>query len=137
MEGLLPALWALLASAGLAGSKEEPGGNLSCYQCFKVADLAQCRPTACRPTDQVCLSNAVVFLSKSKMTLSVSKGCAPRCPNANMNYEWTVGPRILGRIVRRCCSGNLCNRAPAIQEGPWALLRGVLLGAGVLWVLLG
>lgn len=39
------------------------GVNLSCYQCFKVAGPAGCRPTACLPTDQVCLSNAVVFLS--------------------------------------------------------------------------
>ncbi|XP_047584790.1 lymphocyte antigen 6L [Lutra lutra] len=139
MGGLLPVLWALLVSAGLAGNKEEPGVNLSCYQCFKVTRQAQCRPTTCHPTDQVCLSNAVVFLSsksKSKVTLSVSKRCAPRCANTNTNYEWTVGPRILGRIIRRCCSGNLCNRAPAIQEGRWALLRGVLLGAGLLCVLL-
>ncbi|XP_032272004.1 lymphocyte antigen 6L [Phoca vitulina] len=136
MEGLVPVLWALLVSAEFAGSKKEPGVNLSCYQCFKETSQALCTPTVCYPTDQVCVSNAVVFLSKSKVTLSLSKRCAPRCPNTNMKYEWTLGPRILGRIIRQCCSGYLCNRAPTIREGPWALRRGVLLGAGLLWVLL-
>ncbi|XP_034519392.1 lymphocyte antigen 6L isoform X2 [Ailuropoda melanoleuca] len=136
MEGLVPVLCALLVSAEFAGSKKEPGVNLSCYQCFKAASHALCTPTVCDPSDRVCVSNAVVFLRKSKVILSLSKRCAPRCPNTNMNYEWTLGPRILGRISRRCCSGNLCNRAPTIQQDPWALRRGFLLAAGLLWVLL-
>lgn len=37
--------------------------NLSCYQCFKETSQALCTPTVCYPTDQVCVSNAVVFLS--------------------------------------------------------------------------
>ncbi|XP_045633218.1 lymphocyte antigen 6L isoform X2 [Ursus americanus] len=163
MEGLVPVLCALLMSAEFAGGKKEPGRggrgrrgarrpreqpspppppgcpagvNLSCYQCFKAASQALCTPTVCDPSDRVCVSNTVVLLRKSKGTLSLSKRCAPRCPNTNMNYEWTLGPRILGRIIRRCCSGNLCNRAPTIQQGPWALGRGFLLAAGLLWVLL-
>ncbi|XP_008708278.2 lymphocyte antigen 6L isoform X4 [Ursus maritimus] len=136
MEGLVPVLCALLMSAEFAGGKKEPGVNLSCYQCFKAASQALCTPTVCDPSDRVCVSNTVVLLRKSKATLSLSKRCAPRCPNTNMNYEWTLGPRILGRIIRRCCSGNLCNRAPTIQQGPWALGRGFLLAAGLLWVLL-
>ncbi|CAK7289744.1 Lymphocyte antigen 6L [Vulpes lagopus] len=153
-------LCALLLSAGLGGGEEprgrgaggggagpsaaappappglRAGGNLSCYQCFKVSGPARCAPAACHPADRVCVSHAVTFRSQTQVTTMLSKRCAPRCPNTNMKYDWILGPRILGSIVRQCCSGFLCNRAPATLEGPWALPRGFLLGVGLLWVLL-
>uniref|UniRef100_A0A8C0S9E2 UPAR/Ly6 domain-containing protein n=1 Tax=Canis lupus familiaris TaxID=9615 RepID=A0A8C0S9E2_CANLF len=128
-------LWALLLSAGLGGGEQPRSGNLSCYQCFKVSGPARCAPAACHPADRVCVSHAVILRSQTKVTTMLSKRCAPRCPNTNMKYDWILGPRILGSIIRQCCSGCLCNRAPATLEGPWALPRGFLLGVG-LWVLL-
>ncbi|KAF4022177.1 hypothetical protein G4228_014373 [Cervus hanglu yarkandensis] len=68
----------------------------------------------------------------------LSKRCAPRCPNTNMEFKWLSDSRELSKIVRQCCSRSLCNGAPAPQEGPWALSRGLLLqvGLSLLWVLL-
>ena len=86
------------------------------------------------PLPERCL----LFSAGLRVGILLSKHCAPRCPNANMKSEWSSGPGMLGKIVRQCCSRSLCNRAPAPQEGPWALPRGFLLqaGLGLLWVLL-
>ncbi|XP_039109993.1 lymphocyte antigen 6L [Hyaena hyaena] len=132
MESLLPVLWALLVCAGLAGGKKEPGLNLSCYQCFKVARLELCPPAQCNPTDRVCVSNTVVLAGRSKVVVTLSKRCAPRCPNTNTRYEWTSWPVASGRIVRQCCSGSLCNGGAA----PRSALLGALLLLRLLWALL-
>lgn len=81
-------LWALLLSAGLGGGEQprsrgaggggagpsaaappappglRAGGNLSCYQCFKVSGPARCAPAACHPADRVCVSHAVILRSR-------------------------------------------------------------------------
>ncbi|XP_032113238.1 lymphocyte antigen 6L [Sapajus apella] len=139
MEGFVPALWALLLAAASAGCATTPAGNLSCYQCFKVSSGKECPPTPCRPLDQVCVSNEVAFSLKSSVEVLLSKRCAPRCPNTNMEFEWSPVPGVQAVITRRCCSMALCNRAPTPQEGQrWPLCGGLLLqvGLGLLWALL-
>uniref|UniRef100_F7FV44 Lymphocyte antigen 6 family member L n=2 Tax=Callithrix jacchus TaxID=9483 RepID=F7FV44_CALJA len=139
MEGFLPALWALLLAAASAGCATTPAGNLSCYQCFKVSSGKECPPTRCRPLDQVCVSNKVAFSLESSVEVLLSKRCAPRCPNTNMEFEWSLVPGVQAVITRRCCSRALCNSAPTPQEGQhWALCGGLLLqvGLGLLWALL-
>ncbi|XP_057593001.1 lymphocyte antigen 6L [Hippopotamus amphibius kiboko] len=138
MPGLVLVLWALLVSSDCAGGATEPGENLSCYQCFKVTSGQLCKPTACASTDRVCISHAVIVTLRLRTGILLSKRCAPRCPNTNMQLEWSPGPGVLRKVTRQCCSGSLCNRAPPLQEGPWALPKGLLLplGLGLLWVLL-
>ncbi|XP_058421024.1 lymphocyte antigen 6L [Diceros bicornis minor] len=137
MEGLVLGLWALLVSAEFGGGATEPGVNLSCYQCFKVSSQALCKPAACYSTDRVCVSNAAI-VTIGEVRFLLSKRCAPRCPNANVKYEWLSGSGVLNSLIRQCCSGNLCNRAPAARGSPWALQRGFLLrvGLSLLWALL-
>ncbi|XP_045309392.1 lymphocyte antigen 6L isoform X1 [Leopardus geoffroyi] len=77
MGGLGPVLWTLLVCVEFAGSKKQPGLNLSCYQCFKVTREELCAPTQCYPTDRVCVSSAVV-LTKSKSLGSQGRGGASR-----------------------------------------------------------
>ncbi|CAM9538575.1 unnamed protein product [Rangifer tarandus platyrhynchus] len=138
MGALVLALWALLLSLDPAGGVREPGKNLSCYQCFKVRSPEFCLPTACSSTDQVCVSHKLIITLRLRVKTLLSKRCAPRCPNTNMEFKWLSDSRELSKIVRQCCSRSLCNGAPAPQEGPWALSRGLLLQAGLslLWVLL-
>ncbi|XP_029779300.1 lymphocyte antigen 6L isoform X2 [Suricata suricatta] len=135
MEGLAPVLWALLVCAGSACDTEEPGLNLSCYQCFKVSSQELCTPVQCHPTDRVCVSSTVVLMGRSRVIVKFSKRCAPRCPNTNMEYEWPPGPAGPGKIIRQCCSGYLCNgTSPTSAALPGALLLGAALR--LLWALL-
>ncbi|KAM9689494.1 lymphocyte antigen 6L [Dama dama] len=129
MGALVLALWALLVSLDPAGGVREPGNNLSCYQCFKVRSPEFCLPTACSSTDQVCVSHKLIITLRLRVKTLLSKRCAPRCPNTNMEFKWLSDSRELSKIVRQCCSRSLCNGAPAPQEGPWALSRGLLLQA--------
>ena len=84
------------------------------------------------------LLDAVPFPAGLPVKTLLSKRCAPRCPNTNMEFEWLSDSGVLSKIVRHCCSRSLCNRAPALQEGPRALPRGLLrrVGLSLLWVLL-
>ncbi|KAM8784389.1 lymphocyte antigen 6L [Rhynchonycteris naso] len=156
MEGLVLVLWALLVDSGavrlqcgprtvpreLVGTPTPPGGNLTCYKCFKAPSEDLCVPTVCSSTDRVCVSNTVIIYFKSVVKVLLSRRCAPWCPNTNMMYEWPwvtrQGTNVLTRIVRGCCSRSLCNAAPPTPEGPWALPGGLLhpLGLSLLRVLL-
>uniref|UniRef100_A0A8C2RSF3 UPAR/Ly6 domain-containing protein n=1 Tax=Capra hircus TaxID=9925 RepID=A0A8C2RSF3_CAPHI len=138
MGALVLALWALLVSLDPAGRAREPGKNLSCYQCFKVRSPEFCLPAVCSSTDRVCVSHVLIITLRLPVKTLLSKRCAPRCPNTNMEFEWLSDSGVLSKIVRHCCSRSLCNRAPALQEGPRALPRGLLLrvGLSLLWVLL-
>uniref|UniRef100_A0A8C5YY80 Lymphocyte antigen 6 family member L n=1 Tax=Marmota marmota marmota TaxID=9994 RepID=A0A8C5YY80_MARMA len=138
MGRLVLALWAALVSTELARADVWPTQNLSCFQCFKVNSWSLCKPTVCPTTAQVCVSNEVFLLRRSRIRILISKRCAVRCPNSNSEFEWSSSPELRGRIVRRCCSGQLCNSAPAVLEIPWALFRWLLLqvGLGVFWALL-
>uniref|UniRef100_A0A2K6GEK2 Lymphocyte antigen 6 family member L n=1 Tax=Propithecus coquereli TaxID=379532 RepID=A0A2K6GEK2_PROCO len=131
-------LWVFLGSAEFAGGQTAPAPNLSCYQCFKVNSWDHCLPARCHPTDRVCVSNQVVIFVKSNTRVLLSKRCAPRCPNTNSKFGWSLGPGVDGFITRRCCSGNLCNRALATLEGLWGHPGRLLLqvGLGLLWTLL-
>ncbi|XP_045416416.1 lymphocyte antigen 6L [Lemur catta] len=131
-------LWVFLGSAEFASERTTPAPNLSCYQCFKVSDWATCLPARCRSTDRVCISHQVVIFMKSNLRVLLSKRCAPRCPNTNSKFAWSLGPGVDSLITRRCCSGNLCNRASVIQEGLWAQPGGLILqvGLSLLWTLL-
>ncbi|XP_035887365.1 lymphocyte antigen 6L [Phyllostomus discolor] len=145
MEGVLLALWALLvgwdadrlwrgpraAPQGLEGSTTQPGMNLTCYRCFKVASEALCAPTACSPEDRVCVSHTLTFSLQSGVKVSLSKRCAPRCPNANTAFEWLSDTRVLGRIDRQCCGHSLCNRAAPAPGRPCALRGALLLPLGL------
>ena len=84
------------------------------------------------------LPDAVLFPAGLEVKTLLSKRCAPRCPNTNIELKWPSNSGVPSKIVRHCCSGSLCNRAPAPQEGPRALSRGLLLrvGLSLLWVLL-
>uniref|UniRef100_A0A2K6TVK7 Lymphocyte antigen 6 family member L n=1 Tax=Saimiri boliviensis boliviensis TaxID=39432 RepID=A0A2K6TVK7_SAIBB len=76
---------------------------------------------------------------ESGVEVLLSKRCAPRCPNTNMEFEWSPIPGVQAVITRRCCSRALCNSAPTPQEGQrWVLCGGLLLqvGLGLLWALL-
>ena len=77
------------------------------------------------------LLDAVPFPTGLRVKTLVSKRCAPRCPNTNMEFKWLSDSRELRKIVRQCCSRSLCNGAAALQEGPWALSPGLLLQAGL------
>ncbi|XP_067568819.1 lymphocyte antigen 6L [Globicephala melas] len=134
----VPVLWALLVSLGCAEEATEPGENLSCYQCFKATSWEFCKPAACASADRVCVSHTVIITLRSRLRISLSRRCAPRCPNTNMKSEWSSGPGVHGKITRHCCSRSLCNRAPPPREAPGALPRALLLqvGLGLLWVLL-
>ena len=59
-------------------------------------------------------------------------------PSPTIEFKWPSNSGVPSKIVRHCCSKSLCNRAPAPQEGPRALSRGLLLrvSLGLLWVLL-
>ncbi|XP_017913599.1 PREDICTED: lymphocyte antigen 6H [Capra hircus] len=127
MGALVLALWALLVSLDPAGRAREPGKNLSCYQCFKVRSPEFCLPAVCSSTDRVCVSHVLIITLRLPVKTLLSKRCAPRCPNTNMEFEWLSDSGVLSKIVRHCCSRSLCNRAPALQEGPRALPRGLLL----------
>ncbi|XP_062935363.1 lymphocyte antigen 6L [Cynocephalus volans] len=136
--GLALVLGAVLGSAQLVGGTTAPAANLSCYQCFKAGSPRLCAPGPCRPADRVCVSSQVLVTLREVSKLLVSKRCAPRCPNTNGMFEWSLAPGLQGIITRRCCSRNLCNRAPSAQAGLWALRGGLLLqvGVGLLWTLL-
>ncbi|XP_060051754.1 lymphocyte antigen 6L [Erinaceus europaeus] len=158
MEGLAPVLWALLVSAEFAGGYTEPevfrvggccwlqrsplrgcptGGNLTCFQCFKVTSFSQCTVSKCEHSDHVCISNTIVFTYRTRSQALIVKSCAPRCPNTNSKYEWIVGADIKSTIIRACCSKSLCNQAPTTLEGPWAQRLLLLhMGLGLLWALL-
>ncbi|XP_066235786.1 lymphocyte antigen 6L isoform X2 [Saccopteryx leptura] len=156
MEGLVLVVWALLVDGGavrlqrgpgavpqeLGGTPAPPGGNLTCYKCFKVPSEDLCVPTVCSSTDRVCVSHAVIISFKLMVKVLLSRRCAPRCPNTNTMYEWQWatrrGTKVLTRIVRGCCSRSLCNAAPPAPERPGALPGGLLcpLGLGLLRVLL-
>ncbi|XP_070238946.1 lymphocyte antigen 6L [Bos mutus] len=138
MGALVLALWALLVSLNPAGGAREPGKNLSCYQCFKVRSPEFCLPAMCSSTDQVCVSHTLIITLRLQVKTLLSKRCAPRCPNTNIEFKWPSNSGVPSKIVRHCCSKSLCNRAPARQEGPRALSRGLLLrvSLGLLWVLL-
>ncbi|XP_005395812.1 PREDICTED: lymphocyte antigen 6F [Chinchilla lanigera] len=141
MEGLMLVLvlWVSLVSMEIRrGKMTMPASNLSCYQCFKVSSISQCLPAVCRTTDQVCVSHEVIIYTSSRMKAQISKRCAPRCPNSNSWYEWTPKPGLQARIVRDCCSKNLCNKAPTRQEGLWVRREEVLplVGLSFLWTLL-
>uniref|UniRef100_A0ABI0P4U6 Lymphocyte antigen 6 family member L n=1 Tax=Bos taurus TaxID=9913 RepID=A0ABI0P4U6_BOVIN len=114
------------------------GKNLSCYQCFKVRSPEFCLPAMCSSTDQVCVSHTLIITLRLQVKTLLSKRCAPRCPNTNIEFKWPSNSGVPSKIVRHCCSKSLCNRAPAPQEGPRALSRGLLLrvSLGLLWVLL-
>ncbi|XP_036904881.1 lymphocyte antigen 6L isoform X2 [Sturnira hondurensis] len=145
MEGTLLALWALLVGwdAGLlgrgpgaapqrfVGGTSQPGRNLTCYQCFKVASAALCSPTACSPTDRVCVSHAVSFFLHSRVKISLSKRCAPRCPSADRVHQWHSEAQAHGRVTRHCCNHSLCNQAPPDPGQPWALWWAPLLPLGL------
>ncbi|XP_053516857.1 lymphocyte antigen 6L isoform X7 [Artibeus jamaicensis] len=148
MEGTLLALWALLvgwdagllrrgpgaAPQGFVGSTSQPGRNLTCYRCFKVASAALCAPTACSPSDRVCVSHAVSFFLQSGVKVSLSKRCAPRCPSANAVHEWPSETQVsgfLGSIARHCCNHSLCNRAPPGLGRPRVLQGALLLPLGL------
>ncbi|XP_077656881.1 lymphocyte antigen 6L [Urocitellus parryii] len=151
MGRLVLALWAALVSAELSradvwpsqgrGVRSAHGSalartsqNLSCFQCFKVNSWSLCQPAVCPATAQVCVSNEVFLLRRSRVRIRISKRCAVRCPNSNSEFEWSSSPELRGRIVRRCCSGQLCNSAPAVWEIPWALFRWLLLPVALAWV---
>ncbi|XP_020026007.1 lymphocyte antigen 6L [Castor canadensis] len=135
MAGIILALWASLVSAELA---KMPVGNLSCFYCFKVKRATQCLPIACHASERVCISHEVVLYAKPKVKVLISKKCATRCPNSNSLFEWSPVFRMKGKIIRQCCSRNLCNMAPTSQEGLWALPGGLLLpvGLGLLRILM-
>ncbi|XP_047386146.1 lymphocyte antigen 6L [Sciurus carolinensis] len=162
MGRLVLALWATLMSADLAGVPTIPGQgaetatgatsapsahssallpttqNLSCFQCFKVNSWSLCKPAVCPATAQVCVSNEVLILRRSKVRILISKRCAVSCPNSNNEFKWSSGPGLRGSVIRRCCSGPLCNTAPAALETLWALSRQLLLqvGLGIFWAML-
>ncbi|XP_055288301.1 lymphocyte antigen 6L [Moschus berezovskii] len=131
MGALVLALWALLVSLDPAGGAREPGKNLSCYQCFKVRSPEFCLPAACSSTDQVCVSHRLTVTRRLWVKTLLSKRCAPRCPNTNMELKWLSDSRVLSKIFRQCCSRSLCNGVPAQQEGPRALPWGHLLWMGL------
>ncbi|XP_053415547.1 lymphocyte antigen 6L isoform X3 [Nycticebus coucang] len=138
MRGFVLVLWAFLGAAEFASGPMAAALNLSCYHCFKADSWDKCRPARCLPTDEVCVSNEVLFLVRSNVRVMLSKRCARRCPTSNRRIQWSPGPSVEGLITRRCCSGNLCNRAPPTQAGLWAQPRGLLLhvGLGLLWTML-
>ncbi|KAM5315104.1 lymphocyte antigen 6L [Glossophaga mutica] len=145
MEGTLLVLWALLAGwddgllrrspraapRGFAGGTRQPGTNLTCYRCFKVASEALCAPTACSPADRVCISHSVTFFLRSRVKVSLSKRCAPQCPNSNTVHEWPSEAQASGRILRQCCNRSLCNKAPPDPGRPWAPQGALLLPLGL------
>ncbi|XP_027804160.3 lymphocyte antigen 6L [Marmota flaviventris] len=138
------------ARSAHSSALERTTQNLSCFQCFKVNSWSLCKPTVCPATAQVCVSNEVFLLrsesvqlprlgphpppTRSRIRILISKRCAVRCPNSNSEFEWSSSPELRGRIVRRCCSGQLCNSAPAVLEIPWALFRWLLLQVALAWV---
>ena len=63
------------------------------------------------------------------MKVSLSKRCAPQCPNTNRVYEWPSESQVFGRIARQCCNHSLCNKAPNPGR-PWALRGALLLPLG-------
>ncbi|XP_063087418.1 lymphocyte antigen 6L [Cavia porcellus] len=73
-----------------------------------------------------------------RMNIQISKRCAPRCPNFNNEYEWMPSSGVQARIIRGCCSKNLCNKASTRQEGLWVRLGELLtpVGLSFLWTLL-
>ncbi|XP_036063689.1 lymphocyte antigen 6L [Onychomys torridus] len=129
MTRLLLAFWASLVSVELARGlvNRMPAGNLSCFQCFKVYRLNRCQPKVCQPDEKVCHSNEVLLYTNSRRRRQISKHCAVHCPNSNSEFEWTITEGIRAKIIRRCCSEYLCNRAPDTQERFRALPGRMLL----------
>nr|XP_012608338.1 lymphocyte antigen 6L [Microcebus murinus] len=93
-------LWAFLGSPEFAGLWITPASNLTCYQCFKVSSPANCLPVRCLSTDQVCVSNEVVFFTKHSTRVLLSKRCAPRCPNTNSKFKWSLGSGVNSLMTR-------------------------------------
>ncbi|XP_053516852.1 lymphocyte antigen 6L isoform X2 [Artibeus jamaicensis] len=110
MEGTLLALWALLvgwdagllrrgpgaAPQGFVGSTSQPGRNLTCYRCFKVASAALCAPTACSPSDRVCVSHAVSFFLRP----GLPRAAGPVCFRSELPLGSDLDPdfAVTGRI---------------------------------------
>ncbi|XP_023364164.1 lymphocyte antigen 6L [Otolemur garnettii] len=138
MLGFLLVLWAFLGPAEFASGPMASALNLSCYHCFKADSSNKCRPALCRPTDKVCLSHEMFFFFKTSVRVVLSRRCAPICSTTNRRIHWMPVTGVEGLIIRRCCSGNLCNGAPPTQAGLWAQLRGLLLhmGLSILWTML-
>ncbi|XP_036193453.1 lymphocyte antigen 6L [Myotis myotis] len=145
MGALVLALWALLAGPAVvsvlrgrgaapldfADRRAQTGRNLTCFRCFKVTEMELCQPTACAPTDRVCVGHTVMVQYKSKVGVLLSKRCAPRCPNTNMAYAWLSEPWFFRRITRQCCNVSFCNGAPPAPGRPWARPGGLLLPLGL------
>ncbi|XP_051686986.1 lymphocyte antigen 6L [Oryctolagus cuniculus] len=136
MEGLVVVLWASLLLAGAmdhvtVNRATTPAQNLSCFQCFKVSVPGHCLPTPCAAADRVCVSHEVFFQAESRVSVTLSKRCAPRCPSSSRVFVWSLGPQVQGRISRHCCSKNLCNRAPAAGQGLGAQPGVLLLRVGL------
>ncbi|XP_012371855.2 lymphocyte antigen 6L [Octodon degus] len=141
MEGLMLVLvlWVSVVSLELKkGKMKMSASNLSCFQCFKVSSMSQCLPAVCRPTEKVCVSHKLVFSTNVRKKAQISKRCAPRCPSNSSSYEWMLTTGVQAKIVRGCCSKNLCNKAASRQEELWVSLAELLplVGLSFLWTLL-
>ncbi|XP_053516860.1 lymphocyte antigen 6L isoform X9 [Artibeus jamaicensis] len=117
MEGTLLALWALLvgwdagllrrgpgaAPQGFVGSTSQPGRNLTCYRCFKVASAALCAPTACSPSDRVCVSHAVSFFLRSVSWAEAAVSLS--CPESRQARGLSVGADAAPRTCHLPATG--------------------------------
>uniref|UniRef100_A0A8C5LL36 Lymphocyte antigen 6 complex, locus L n=1 Tax=Jaculus jaculus TaxID=51337 RepID=A0A8C5LL36_JACJA len=139
MTQLVLVIWASLLFSELTAQPMVPAlGNLTCYQCFKVSQPTQCRPSRCGPGERVCISNELYIQRGVQVGTQISKRCAGHCLNSNSLYEWSPTTGTQNTIIRSCCSKHLCNTAPVASGGLWALLGRFLLpvGLGLLCTLL-
>ncbi|XP_021045213.1 lymphocyte antigen 6L-like [Mus pahari] len=126
-------LWASQLVVELVGGMyvyEVRARNLTCFQCVNVQRETQCWPTECEPKEKFCVSKEVLLYTSINGKTLISKRCATTCPSSSDFNSYSFSS-IQDKVIRRCCSTDLCNRASGSWEGFWSLPGRLLLSMGL------